>query len=634
VDTNVPRKTATNPEGYFTMTDLPPGSYVLTAEKLGFQTYRQTGIVLEVGQMFRSDVQMLVGSVQETVSVTAAVAPLNTENGAIKGDVIVQREIQDLPLDGRDFTDLAFLVPGVLPNSPGGAGSTMAINGARGDNSSYYVDGFNDRNERGDYPQLRPNIDAIQEFKMEVGGFSAEYGKMAGGIMNMVLRSGGNQFHGTVFEYLRNDVFDARSFFDTAVPELRQNQFGGTVTGPVVLPRIYNGHDRTFFLFSMESFRQIQGSSQLGNLPTLLERAGDFSQSLTNLGAHISVTDPFNKNAPFPNDVIPAAEMNPIALKLLQYYPPPNRINPNNNYLSTANAMSDWDSFVAKIDHRLPNSDSLSFRCGKRFNRSTSPFSYTKLGEDFGDYIRDDRALAGLDYTHLFTPTLILEARMGVSRSAQREHTLRAGQNIAQQLGIAGSTTDPLLIGWPLITLTNYIALGSNPSEPVQYYLTDIQEGAKFTWSKGNHTLKWGADITQSQYNQPYYNNSRGTIGFTTAWTGSSMGDLLLGLPNGSSINAQPNHNYLRFSTYGMFINDDIKVTRSLTVNLGLRYEIDQPPAEKYDRMSNFIPSIGKIIVSSDAAIPNFAQLIAQAKLTNLVGLAGDYGLPQSLVYT
>src|SRR5205085_958523 len=171
--------------------------------KPGFEGYRESKITLETGEQLRNDVQLKVGSASETVSVVAEVAPLNTENGQIKGAVITQQEIQDMPLDGRDFTDIAFLVPGVVPGAQGGSGA-MSVNGARADNTGFRLDGFDDRNARGAAAQLRPNIDALEEFKMETSGFSAKYGNVAGGIMNMVLKTGTNKLHGTVFEYLRN----------------------------------------------------------------------------------------------------------------------------------------------------------------------------------------------------------------------------------------------------------------------------------------------------------------------------------------------------------------------------------------------------------------------------------------------
>jgi hypothetical protein len=640
VDTNITRTMQTNQEGYFTITNLPPGNYELVVEKEGFRTYRETGIELEVGQDLRIPVTLTVGAVSDSISVTAAIAPLNTENGSIKGDVIVQAEIQDIPLNGRDFTDLAFLVPGVTKNAQGGAGSAMAINGARGDNTNFVVDGFDDRNVRGAAAQLRPNIDALQEFKMEVSGFSAEYGKMAGGIINMVLRSGTNQFHGSVFEYFRNDVFDARQYFSTDRLGLHQNQWGGTVLGPLNIPKVYNGHDRTFFLFSWESYRLVWGENKLGNVPSLLQRTGDFSQTVNNAGKPTTIKNPFNANAPFPGNVIPASMFSPAGMNVLQFYPLPNRNDPHNNYLAFANNVNNWDSFLGKIDHRFSSTDSAAFRYSKRFARQNAPWAGSDTGL-FGNYIRDDRSLLGLDWTHLFAPTLVMEARAGYTRTAEREHILRPGQDTASKLGIQGSSKDPLIEGFPLINVTNYLPLGYAANEPVQFYVTTIQYDAKLTWIKASHNVKFGVDVSRNQFNQPFFNNSRGTMTANGVWTGNgtaangnAVADLELGLLNASSITQQTTRNYVRSTNYGFFINDDWKATHSLTFNLGMRYEIDTPPGDKYDRMANFIPALDKIVVSSDRTIPDLSQMVQQAGLTGRVALAKDYGLPSNLVYT
>ena len=244
----------TNETGAYTFVSIPPGPYELTAESEGFQKFVKTAIVLETGQQYRSDMQLELGELTETVTVTAEVAPLNTENGTIKGDVIVREEIQALPLDGRDFTNLAFLVPGVIPVTPAGSGfgaaagggrggARMSVNGARGDQTNFYVDGVSNRNPGNGGAQVRPNLDAIEEFKMEVSGFSAEYGGYSGGIMNMSLRSGTNEFHGTFFESLRNEALDARGFFDQERLKLRRNQFGATIGGPI-------RQNKTFFMAS------------------------------------------------------------------------------------------------------------------------------------------------------------------------------------------------------------------------------------------------------------------------------------------------------------------------------------------------------------------------------------------------
>ncbi len=640
VETNISRRILTNDVGDFTFPNLAPGTYELTAEMPGFRTYRMTGIVLEVGQILRNDIRMEVGSVRESVTVTAEIAALNTESGTIKGDVIVHQEIQDLPLEGRDFTDLAFLVAGVLPKAQGGQGSALNINGARADNTNFYVDGFNNRNPRGAAAQARPNLDAMQEFKMEVSGFSAEYGKMAGGILNMALRSGTNKFRGALFENLRNDILDARRFFDVDTAKLRRNQFGATFSGPVVLPKVYNGHDRTFFLFSWEGYRQVLAQTRLGRTPTAAERSGDFSKSLDFLGQPVFLRDPLasgNCNARvrtgcFSGNVIPASRFHPIGLKLMQYYPLPNRADPRNNYISSADDKDVWDSFLVKFDHRFSEKDSMAFRYQKRYNRTSDPFAGGDLGI-FGNKVRDDRSLLGLDYTHTFSPAFLVEVRGGYSRNAARENTVWAGRDVAAELGIPGTAKDPELVGFPRFTVRDYFTVGSAANQPVQFFVTDIQGDLKFTWVRSKHVLKWGFDVSRVRFNQPFFNNNRGTFNFLGRWTNHPLGDLLLGMLNNTSRQVGITRNYMRTTSYGMFLNDDYKITRSLTLNLGVRYEIDKPPVDRYDRMSNFIPGINKIIITSERNIPNLAQLLADANLADRVGLARDFHLPRSLVY-
>jgi hypothetical protein len=640
VETTIARTVVTDQAGDFTVTNLHPGSYELTAEVSGFRSYRRTGIVLEVGQVLRIDITMTLGAPIDSVTVTAGVVAINTESGAIKGDVIVQGEIQALPLDGRDFTDLAFLVPGVVPLAQGGQGSAMAINGARSDSTNFIVDGFNNRNPRGAAAQVRPNMGALQEFKMETSGYSAEYGRMAGGILNMALRSGTNEFHGELIEYLRNDIFDARAFFDTEKLTLRRNQFGATVGGPLLIPKIYDGHGRTFFLFSWEGFREILGQSRLGHTPTAEERRGDFAKSQTYLGEPLFLRDPFttgacsvsDRSACFPDNVIPASRFDPIGQRVLDFYPLPNRADPRNNYIVSARDVDSWDSFVGKVDHRFSTKDSIALRYQKRFLRASAPFAGSNLGI-FGNSQRDDRSLLGLDLTHIFSPSFLAEVRGGFSRNATREYEIWTGRNIAAEFGIPGTTTDPMLIGFPRFTVLGHFDVGAAANQPVQYHVTTIQGSGKLTWVRSKHILKWGVDAERVRFNQPFFNNNRGTFNFQDRWTNHPIGDLLLGLLNNTSRTVGTTRNYLRSTSYGLFINDDYKISRSLTLNLGLRYELDQPPVDRYDRMSNFIPSLNKIIIASDATIPNLAEEVARANLTERVGLARDFNLPRSLVF-
>ena len=633
--TNITRTTRTNEAGYFTVTDLPPGSYDLAAEKQGFRTYREVGIVLQVGQTLRSDVRLSVGEVNESVNVVAQAAALNTENGAIKGDVISETEIHDLPLNGRNFTDLAFLVPGVLPAAQGGQG-TMNVNGARADNTNFYIDGYNNRNVRGGSPHFSPSIDAMQEFKMESSGYSAEYGKVAGGLISMALRSGTNQYHGSLWDYFRNNTFDARGFFDTSILGLHQNQFGGVLSGPVVLPKIYTGHDRTFFLFNWESLRYVWGQTELGSVPTALERNGNFTQSLNTNGKVIQVTDPFASNAPFAGDVIPASRFSPIAVGLLQFYPLPNRNNSAYNYLAAANNISNSNNFLGKIDHRFTDRDSVSFRYGLTSSGANTPWSGSNLGE-FQNWTSTDTTLAGLDYTRVFTPSLLMEVRAGFTRSYQDASPEGIGQDVARQLTAHGSLQPSLADykGFPIVSVLNYLSLGYTSYIRQTWAVNNIQTSEKFTWVHSSHILKWGFDYSRDQFNTVFANAALGTVTVQNQWTGDSVGDLLLGLLYSSSITPQVTRSYLRASNYGWFMNDDYKVTHSLTLNLGVRYEIHTPASDRYGRMSSFVPGINKILVANGANTPpNFNQLVQQSNLTAVVGLASDYDIPQSLAYT
>src|SRR5260370_35736405 len=265
--TNQVSRVESDAKGEFTAPNLSPGVYEVIVSKDGFRTLRETNLELQLEQQARMEFRLELGKVSQTVVVQAVVALLNMEN-AVKGEVVTSGQMVEVPLNGRDFTHLALLTPGVAPNAQGGAGSAMAINGARADNTNFIIDGFNDQNPRGGSAQARPNIESMEEFKMQTTGYSAEAGRLAGGVLSMALKSGGNQFHGVLFEFLRNDKLDSRNFFDTSKSELRRNQFGGMANGPVLIPKLYNGHNRTFFLFSWESSRHRPRPRPLRVVPT------------------------------------------------------------------------------------------------------------------------------------------------------------------------------------------------------------------------------------------------------------------------------------------------------------------------------------------------------------------------------
>ena len=638
VNTNEIRTARSTAEGEYTVSTLSPGTYEVTIEKAGFKTLRETALELAVDQTARLDVVLQIGAVTESVEVQATVPLLNTETSS-RGDVIAPREITEMPLNGRDFNDLAFMVPGVQTAEEGSKGSPYVINGARADASNVTVDGFNNQNPRDAGAQARPPLESLQEFKLQTSGYSAEYGRLAGGVVTMALKSGGNQLHGSVFEYVRNDMFDARNFFDAGKSKLRRNQFGASASGPVVIPKLYDGHDKTFFLASWESFRGTSGSSSLGVIPTDLERNGNFSKSLDATGKVVLIKDPLASgsctatvsSACFPGNIIPTSRFSPISQQLLQYFPSPNAAGVN-NYLANANAVDNWDSFLFKVDQRLGSKDNVSVRVLERWESSNNPFSGSPLGT-FGATTDNGQALYGVSETRVFTPMVINEFRIGLTRTTDVELSDHAGTNWAAKYGIPGTTTDPSLAGFPKFSITGYEGFGDSTTNPIRYVVNNFNWNDVLSWNKGRHTIRVGGDVLHVQYYQPTNSNFNGTLTFSGKNSNNGFADFLLGFNSSTSHKIGTVTNHIYSTNYGAFIQDDYKIHPNLTLNLGLRYELQSMPFEKYGQMSNYIPSLRKVILASAMTVPNLAATVAGAGLTGLVGLAADNGISNSLVH-
>ena len=644
--TNNVRELSTGAEGAYTFTNLPPGNYELGASSEGFRKYVQEGIELRTGQVLRIDAKLEIGAVTESITVDAQLVTLNTENGTIKGDVIVQEEIQELPLAGRDFTDLAFFTPGVVPKAQGGQGSFANINGARASNTNFFVDGFDNRNARGAAAQVRPNIDALQEFKMEVSGYSAEYGRMAGGILNMALRSGTNEVHGNLNYFLRNDINDARGFFEQDKNKLRQNQFAATAAGPII-------KNKTFFMASYEGMRRIQDTTQLTRVPTPLELSGDFSNSLAWNNNPLYLRDreasgPCNANRSdscFPNNTIPDSRKDPIGLNIQSYYPAVNRVSGADqrlgfNYLTQLPDQDYWDSLLFKVDHKL-GENNLALRYQVRWNDVTAPFAGGSDLGVFGANNNDNRSLGGVDYTHMFSPTVLAELRFGFSRNSARNEGNFPGQNIAAELGLPNLIPDgevqelPARLDWPRILVDNFAQIGTGANQPVQFFVTDWQYGAKLTWIKNQHNVKFGFNSNLVQFNQPFFNNQRGTFRTRGRRTGNALADLQLGWLHVANRQLGFNRNYWRQHALGAFVNDDWKTTRKLTLNLGFRWEVNRAPWDKYDRLGVYDTERLKLVIADDDNAPaNYEQLLDDAGVRGLVVPADELGLPRSVVKT
>ena len=383
----------------------------------GFRTLRQTGLELQLDQNVRVEFRLELGSLSQTVDVVAAAPLVNTENSA-KGDVVVRQELIEMPLNGRDFTDLAMLTAGVAPNAEDGRGSSMAINGARADNTNFLIDGFNNQSPRDAGPQARPNLDSMQEFKIQTSGYSAETGRLAGGVMNVVLKSGGNQFHGAAFEFLRNDAMDARNFFATTKSKLRRNQFGATLDGPVLIRN-------SITAATTRSSCSVGRVTANGRVRRVSASCRPFCREMATSPRSRRVKDPLatgvcnaaNRAACFPENRIPRSRISPVALRVQEYFPLPNRPGQANNYYVDAGNPNDYDSYVTKIDQHITSSDTVSVRFLTRTTNGGNPWATSNLGT-FSAYTANKQMIAGLSYTRTFTPTVINEARFGLTRTA------------------------------------------------------------------------------------------------------------------------------------------------------------------------------------------------------------------------
>ena len=623
--TNALRQAETDSRGEFIVANLPPGTYAVTVTKDGFQTLRQTGIELVVDQQARLEFRLRLGELSQTVSIEASAPLINTENG-VKGDVMVSQEMLQMPLISRAATDLAFLTPGVIQNTVGVGGasqSPMVVNGARADNSNFVIDGFNARDPRDASLQVTPPLDSMQEFKMQVSGYSADTGRQAGGVMTMVLKTGGNQFHGALFEYLRNNDLNARNFFDGARPStLRRNQYGATLSGPVFLPKLYHGKDRTFFLFSWESTRQNSPSPVLSAVPTVAQRMGNFS-GLSAIKNPLSTP----ANAVFPNNQIPASLENPVALNLQAFIPLPNNPGVNNFYANAPNPGG-VDTYVVKIDQQLFHAGNLSFKYLTNRSSSFNPYNGGNTGL-FGNLGWSHNTLAGLTYTQSFTPQVVNELRFGVTRTLAHYQGVHAGTNYNAQLGLPGPT-DPSVIGFPEFLISGYPQIGDAPGWPNTYTSTSYNTSNTLTWVKGAHLIKFGGDILRSQWFESTSTGERGIFQFTGSWTGQPYADFLLGLLNADQREVNWSNDYFFSTSYSAFAQDDWKVTSRLTLNLGFRYELPLPLTEKNGRLTNFVPALNKLVIASTADIAPGVTFTNGSQIET----AQQAGLPSSLIKT
>ncbi len=621
------RTASSNESGEYTISSLPAGNYRLEISATGFATFPQE-FALAVNQALRIDAVLVVAGVSDPYMIISSPDELKKDSASL-GTVIGNRQVVNLPLDGRNFYELSLLVPGAVPPAQGSAGSvrgdfSFSVNGAREDANNFLLDGVYNVDPKLNTFGVRPSVEAIREFEMLTSTYDASFGRNPGAQVNVVLNSGTNDFHGSVFEFFRNAALDARNFFAPSgerKPKYIRNQFGGAIGGPLK-------RDRTFFFADYEGTRAREGITRVTNVPTLQERNGNFSQSL--FGAPI---DPFT-GQPFMGGVIPDLRINSVGRRIATLYPLPNRNVSLQNFVSSPTQRDDNDSFDARVDHRLTNRTDLTFRYSygnrKLFEPFTGPSFSVVAG--FGDTVkrRSQNAMAAI--TYMFTPQLINETRLAFSRVASS--VTQQASVLNPSVGLPVISPRPRDAGLSFITITGFSPLGDEGNNPQNSVTNVYQVLDSASYVNGNHLIKFGADIRFSQQNAFRDVESRGRLQFSpfAQISGNALADLLLGFPLLTSVARVDNPQQIRTESYNFFVHDSFRVRPRLTLSAGLRYEFNSPPVDAQDRANLYDVNSGTLVAVGTNGVPRSGFNPDKNNFAPRVGFAWTVGEEQATV--
>ena len=613
VQTGTRRQEVTSSSGDYSFPLLDPGEYTVTVEAKGFKTETVRGISLELNLRARIDVHLEVGTEVQSVEVNTTAALLSTDQATL-GQVVDTRPIEELPMAGRNVAAVAVLQPGIqyggrmgLTNVNGGSGGvpvpgdsiTLSANGQRDTDFHATLDGVSATEARVNTLPFTPSPEAILEFKVLAGTYSAEYGTHSGAQLTIALKSGTNQYHGDTFEFLRNDKLDAEDFFQNyftpagkaLVPKnlLRQNQYGGVFSGPLTIPKVYHGKDRTFFMFDYEAHK-LRQPNQAGtsNVPTPAFLQGDLSALLNRHSATgaplppIQVIDPFTGD-PFPSNQIPASRISPIARNLFQFFPAAQITTPDPisgvNYFGIGSTDINDDQRYLRVDHQISAADKLF---GHYAFDDISYANQYAPNPNFPYFVAGRNQNAGINWIHIFTPSILNEARIGYMRSV--DNTLNPRSNTSFNLDSLGLTGLRVLndgnrqlskreAGLPPITFSNFTQIGDRDGGNGYDFNNQYELNDNLTIAHGAHDFKLGFAFTKVALNRGAANVARGDINFTDDVANSAWAAFLLGVPTTSDTPEGLPLTYPRQSRIAGYFQDDWKATQRLTINAGLRYE-------------------------------------------------------------
>ena len=659
------RSAQTDASGNYLISQLHPGRYTLSCELAGFKKLVQTGIELQVNQRAQINLVLEVGEVNQVVEVEGT-APLLESQSSVLGSVISETQVQDLPLNGRNFVQLAILSPGVSGTGFGARGTIMSgtrpddqrpgselfVNGNRESSNNYLYDGIDNNDRLTLALVIRPAIEAIKEFKIQTNLFSAEQGRNPGGQIDVVTKSGTNAFHGAAYEFLRNSALDAKNFFDKPqdkIPPFKQNQFGGAIGGPIK-------KNRTFFFGDIDVFRQRLARTFVNTVPTAKMRDGDFSELLPGRQIYDPFTTRPNPDSPsgfsrdpFVNNIIPSNRFDPVTAKLIRAYPLPSGTALVNNLVTNPTKKQDWEQFDVRVDHQISDADNFFTRYSWSKTRTLSPLTFPAVqipGVPVAIGIGNEDTFAGVaaltaqhvvvNWVRTLSPRVIADVRLGFNRfhlDYDQEGT-ESGDPLGNLLGVPNANQHDTAKAFPIFSPGGYTGAGHSRSLPIYRRENTYQVVGNLSSSYSAHTIKTGVDVRRRQLTEFQTNRGNGRFNFATSQTnnpvnntgGDGMASFLVGAPSLIEQDYTLAWVGIRGTEYSFYVADDWRATSKLTMNLGLRYELDTPYSEVSDRWANFDPTTATVLVAGRNGVSKYAGVETWKK-----GFAPRFGFAYSV---
>jgi carboxypeptidase family protein/TonB-dependent receptor-like protein len=595
-------ETTTNTEGYYNIQFVRPGTYQISVTLPGFQTFKASGVEVAGNQVVRTNAVMQVGAVNESVNVQARAAVLDTDSARVS-ETIGKRAVSELPLNGRNVWSLASTTPGVLGGLNSDIGLSFRGAGQREIQNSLSLDGINASSNLLAATSMRPIADAVSEIQVQTGSTSAEYGSYLGVHINVVTKSGTNDRHGSLSEFFQDDALDARGYFENrANPKnpRRRSQFGAEMDGPVVIPKLYDGRNKTFFMAAYEGVRGRATSSPFASVPTALMREGNFSEITA------TVKNPFTGQA-FPGNIIPKGMLSPVALKLLEFYPAANRPGTANNLQAPSPNTDHVNQVLTRVDQNIGNKIRLNVRYnwhdslgGNVFNAAI-PITAVTQPRVNKNWL--------LSYTHTLRSNLHNDFRIGYHRidfDTLNTFAVNGLSTVGSGLGIPGFDGDVKYgnPGIPSVNISNFNGLGAGGTNWYQFDTT-VQVSNVLAYARGSHNVRTGFDLRRLATGRRAANDPRGLFSFTGDITGYSVADFMLGLPRTVIPATDQIQGHVGGWRNGFFVNDTWQAARKLTLSLGLRYELNTP-VQTYAGLATMLAEDFETIIPATLPSPGF----------------------------